>query len=895
MIKVLVNNEEVVCDNKITINEEMLSTSSTILRNCYPKTWEDSKDYVSNFYFPKDYSKCKIIGGQQTRTGKNFSFTSVDDYFDYKLLGTSSGITQNQIIAVTGKNLFNINDTSNVSTSYITTDNEGWITATVNNTSGSTIFANYMTSTTNLLKTNTTYRVVCEIKQKSGTFRDLTLTSNATVSQANTTNTILYADVPSSGTLVKTFTTKSDFTNCTTMLRGYVAFSSGESGSVTFRLSVVEDPYVTPANFTYEPFGNEYQINLGKNLFDNNGTMYQSTTATVETIDTGIRATILQTGTNRNAKVLIPNSDDLLGKKVTLSANFSPSASNTGRISIYQINSTGGTVASVGNLGSSGSATITMPNSYSTNAVAFALLFYANTSGTSAVNDYVDYTNVQLELGTKATSYSNYFTPIVLNEGDYIYKDETWKTYINGTSTDITRDELITELNAVQLRQGLNNISSTAPLELITSQLIFCGCVKNTGNISLNPREPHYVDLQVLDFKTLLSEGETLNYVITDKTIPEAIAQVVSSISDYGFVVGNIQILNPNDKINAYSTLNKTAYDVFQYIADVTQSKWFTRVIDEDTIAIDFYDPTLMPQADDIEYTQQYFEDNDIEDMTFNYSTNDYRNKQIMTSDEVYANITQTETIIANGYQDSYMCQNKIGQITSITVNGTAKTFITKSEEELGLTADFIYQPGEMTFTANSTYTAGAVIVITYYAIVKGREIILNSTESNRIESQINRKGTISRYENRNDTTSSQELIKIGQSYIKYKGSAEITLKITTSKNLFNVGQIVEFNSPLEELSTEYLVKGKEIEMIPNIDEIFYTFELSSNFNSENAINYFDNQRAKNQGNIGEGETITRNIDLESTALIEFYDFEQEEVVVINPTSLDFALDGVLI
>ena len=52
--------------------------------------------------------------------------------------------------------------------------------------------------------------------------------------------------------------------------------------------------------------------------------------------------------------------------------------------------------------------------------------------------------------------------------------------------------------------------------------LIFCGCIKNTGKISLNPREPHYCDLQVLDFKTLLSEGETLNYVITDKTITEA-------------------------------------------------------------------------------------------------------------------------------------------------------------------------------------------------------------------------------------------------------------------------------------------------------------------------------------------------------------------------------------
>ena len=144
--------------------------------------------------------------------------------------------------------------------------------------------------------------------------------------------------------------------------------------------------------------------------------------------------------------------------------------------------------------------------------------------------------------------------------------------------------------------------------------LIFCGCIKNTGNINLNPREPHFVDLQVLDFKTLLSEGDTLNYVITGKTIVEAINQVVNSISDYGFVVGNIQLLNPNEMIGAYSTLNKTAYDVFQYFADITQSRWTTRMVDENTIAIDFYDPSLMPTGVEIDNTQEFYENYKIID-----------------------------------------------------------------------------------------------------------------------------------------------------------------------------------------------------------------------------------------------------------------------------------------
>lgn len=415
-------------------------------------------------------------------------------------------------------------------------------------------------------------------------------------------------------------------------------------------------------------------------------------------------------------------------------------------------------------------------------------------------------------------------------------------------------------------------------VEGLDETLIFCGVVKNTGNISLNPREPHFVDLQILDFKTLLSEGETLNYVIADKTIEEAIQQVTTSVSSYGFVVGNIDIQNKTAPMGAYSTLDKTAYDVFQYIAEITQSRWTTRMIDENTVAIDFFDPLLATNKKQIESTDTYYCQNKIIDMSFSYSTNDYRNKQIMTSDEVFANITQTETIVADGYTKIFTCQNKLGTAISISVNGVPKTIATKNQVEMGESADFVYTPGETTFTSNALVSTSAIIVITYYPIVRGREIAINTNETSRIASQINRNGIISRYENRNDTTNSSELQKIGQSYIKYKGSAEITLKIQSENNLFNVGEIVTYNSLVDDLDGDYMVKAKETDLYLNAGKIIYTYELSSNFNSENAINYFDNQRAKTIGNIGEGETIIRNIDFESKALIIFYDTSIKEV-----------------
>lgn len=403
--------------------------------------------------------------------------------------------------------------------------------------------------------------------------------------------------------------------------------------------------------------------------------------------------------------------------------------------------------------------------------------------------------------------------------------------------------------------------------------LIFCGIVKNSGNISLNPRQPHYSTLQILDFKDFLSIGETFDYVIYQKTITQAIQQVIDSISEYGFILGNINILNPNDIIGTYSTKDKTAYDVFNYIADITQSRWTTRMINENQVAIDFYDPTLMQQGIPIEYTQEFFETYLIDDMKYSYGTNNYRNKQVMTSNKVIGNVQQTQTYYCNGYKTDFMTDLPIASINSIKVDGVAKTFITDIEKSLGLTADFYYSIDYNIFQSEETYPLGTQIEISYLPVVLGRQVITNDIEIARVNSTTGRKGTVSRYESRNDATTLEELQKIGASYIKYKGVPEIKLTIESRNNTWNVGERVFFDAPIDELKTEYMVRTKKINYISSTDTLFYTYELISSFNSETEINYFDNQRAKAYGNIQEGSYIDRNIDLENTANIIFYDF----------------------
>ena len=74
------------------------------------------------------------------------------------------------------------------------------------------------------------------------------------------------------------------------------------------------------------------------------------------------------------------------------------------------------------------------------------------------------------------------------------------------------------------------------------------------------------------------------------------------------------------------------------------------------------------------------------------------------------------------------------------------------------------------------------------------------------------------------------------------------------------------------------MVKSKEIQIIQtgNDDLIFYVYELSSTYNGEKAINYFDNQRRKATGNIAEGNYIDRNYDIEKTANIIFNNLETD-------------------
>lgn len=420
----------------------------------------------------------------------------------------------------------------------------------------------------------------------------------------------------------------------------------------------------------------------------------------------------------------------------------------------------------------------------------------------------------------------------------------------------------------------------------------FTGLVKNTGNISLNPRYPKYTNIQALGFKTLLSEGDTLDFVIYNKTVLEALQMVIDSVSDYGFALGNYSIVN-NSIIGAYSTLNKTAYDVIQYLADISQSKWWTRTVGTTTY-IDFYYVNDLPVGANIEYNTNYFETNNIIDINWNYGTRDYRNKQIMLSDQVYGDENYIENIYANGFTNIFNVSTNVGTILSITTNGVNSTFCTQAEKESGTNADYYYTPGSTEIESDSILNSSTSIQITYTPLVNGREVVINSSETQRIQAQTSLNGIISRYENRNDATTSDELLNIGESYLEFKGSPEIILNVETQNNkLCELGYIYSFDAPIPELNQRYMCKEVATRIVTtgSQTDIFYEFKLTSSYNSEEAINYFDNQRNKTKGNLKDGQYITRNIDIENVANIVWQEPTFEAITVNGDNIIENGLE----
>ena len=286
MLKMYIDNEEVVSKNDFTIKEEMLSASSTILNNTYPKSWEDDKDYTSRFYYPKDYAKLNIQNfsiepeeaGTTIQVNGSATLTDVDTTKEsrvLKLLGQTSQtgtptpsspipinvVSGDNEINICGKNLlpYPYYETTKTTNGVTYTDN-GNGTISINGTATANAYFSIFPNTTGV-----------RLKFKAGTYTfsnnvllpsGVVITFNPRDSSGNAISGVS-AVYLNDTTKEATRTINQDFE-----LFANILVSSGTAITTLFTIY----PQIEKSNqaTTYEPYvGSSYPIYLGAyNLFD---------------------------------------------------------------------------------------------------------------------------------------------------------------------------------------------------------------------------------------------------------------------------------------------------------------------------------------------------------------------------------------------------------------------------------------------------------------------------------------------------------------------------------------------------------------------------------------------------------------------------------------------------
>ena len=420
MLKMTIDNEEVLSNNDISIKEEILSPSSTILNNVYPKSWEQDKDYVSRFYYPKDYSKLNIQNfsvepeeaGTTIDINGSATLTDVDTTKESRVLrllgqtsqtGTptpSSPIPVNVVsgdneINICGKNLFDKN--SNIVNDY-----------TFNSSGGTFSSSDFFYQSSYIaVKPNTTY---CVSKPSGSSLRICEYKIDKTFIQRDFEN---YSFTTTANTYFIRISDKK-------AIKDLIQIEKGSTAT------------------TYEPYiGNTYPIYLGvENLFD--GIFRQGNRYTTGLSDT------TRLFTTQNFPVES-------GQTYTISTNLDVSifkyAINLSTQTYPIPNTSEGNASQYYDSGWKQTSSFT----FTPNQNGYLGVVIAKTNGTDSLtpSDIASFT-WQLEKGSKANSYSEYgTTPIELCKigtyQDYIYKDnggwylhkEIGKVVLTGASSEI--------------------------------------------------------------------------------------------------------------------------------------------------------------------------------------------------------------------------------------------------------------------------------------------------------------------------------------------------------------------------------------------------------------------------------------------------------------------------
>lgn len=365
---------------------------------------------------------------------------------------------------------------------------------------------------------------------------------------------------------VTTFTTPADLSEV--RLLAY-SFYGNNDGSTTYAPSgkidltdimLVEETY-TMDNFpSYEPYAGgipspnpdypqEIEV-IGDNINIFNKNMNVTTTYLNKTVlDTGVRLTQTQAGNFKYLAFKI-GEDNLLGKKLALSTKMQASANNQPRAVFYFGSPTSTAVQQIGSEQiTSGSTIINIPSSFPGVCDRIYLLLYSNKDGTGNVGDYVDYTDLKVEVGDKPTPYSNY------NSGSVGLKQSgknklnvtaASKTFAEGITVTVNEDKSIT-IN------GTNNSSSTLYFRLADNFVLPAGSY-TLSNENSNVSNDNFI---FYDDNNKFPRKNISNATFTEDVTIKPYIKIL-----YGATVNN-QTIYPMIVEGAYSETTLPAYEPY--------------------------------------------------------------------------------------------------------------------------------------------------------------------------------------------------------------------------------------------------------------------------------------------------------------------------------------------
>ena len=167
--------------------------------------------------------------------------------------------------------------------------------------------------------------------------------------------------------------------------------------------------------------GEEVWMQKGKNLITLKNIFIENE-ATATNIANGIRVTALKSGFFKYVVILLDNS--LLGQTVTLNSTITNSSSNVGKVSLYFVNNDLSNAVEIETLSQTGNITISIPSTFPSGTNKITLLLYATGGSGIQIGEYADFTNLQLEVGSTATTYETYIDKKIYTKNNNDFYDK---------------------------------------------------------------------------------------------------------------------------------------------------------------------------------------------------------------------------------------------------------------------------------------------------------------------------------------------------------------------------------------------------------------------------------------------------------------------------------------